>query len=303
MDFDNEIAINNSLSIYLETLRFFKIAKHLLYLKRFHIYTKEFWNSIEEHTHPYFEVLILLKGAIHYTVENHPLTIENDRQIIIIPPATPHIRTLLKPGDTMVIIHFTLEHDEEHLSQISDILKDELEKNFYRINLDYTISLDNIINICLERPPLWQEYISNFLEKLFLDIFSIGAGDFFNRVNDNVIVKNKKNIKRLEQMIESTLDARLSLGEYAEKIGISKRQIERLIRQYHNMTFSEYIKKRRFDVAQKLLSNPGFSVKAAADAIGFDDVSYFCRIFKKYTGMTPVEYQQKTRINKTDIHN
>ena len=104
-------------------------------------------------------------------------------------------------------------------------------------------------------------------------------------------------------MIESTLDARLSLGEYAEKIGISKRQIERLIRQYHNMTFSEYIKKRRFDVAQKLLSNPGFSVKAAADAIGFDDVSYFCRIFKKYTGMTPVEYQQKTRINKTDIHN
>ena len=43
-------------------------------------------------------------------------------------------------------------------------------------------------------------------------------------------------------MLETSLDVRLTLGEYADKIGISKRQLERWIRQYHYMTFSQYIK-------------------------------------------------------------
>ena len=94
-------------------------------------------------------------------------------------------------------------------------------------------------------------------------------------------------------MIEISLDSRLSLGEYAAKIGVSKRQIERLIKQYHNTTFSEYLKHRRFSVAKSLLSNSGYSVKEVADAIGYDDVSYFCRVFKQYSGMTPLEYQKK----------
>lgn len=291
----DDIEINDSLTIYFETLRFFKIAKHLLYLKRFHIYHREFWNNVSEHTHPYFELLIPLKGDVQYSVFNKHLPIDGEKQIIIIPPGTPHVRNIISQGDTVVIIQFTLEKQNSENSDLADALTDKLEHNEYRLNIEDNSWIYNIITLCIERPPLWQELISNLIEKFFLSLFSTYGGKFFKTENNEEenIFHSRKNIKRLEQMIEISLDSRLTLGEYAAKIGISKRQIERLIRQYHNTTFSEYLKRRRFSAAKNLLSDSSYSVKEVADAIGYDDVSYFCRVFKQYSGITPLEYQKQ----------
>ena len=291
----DDIEINDSLTIYFETLRFFKIAKHLLYLKRFQIYRREFWNNVSEHTHPYFELLIPLKGGVQYSVLNNPIPIDNDQHIIIIPPGTPHIRNIITNGDIIVIIQFTLEGQNSENSVLADTLTEKLEQNQYRLDIMNNSWLYDIIDLCLKRPPLWQDFISNLMEKFFLTLFASCSGKMFNSNydNDKKVSHSGKNIKRLEQMIEISLDSRLSLGEYAAKIGVSKRQIERLIKQYHNTTFSEYLKHRRFSVAKSLLSNSGYSVKEVADAIGYDDVSYFCRVFKQYSGMTPLEYQKK----------
>lgn len=296
MDLHDDIAINDALTIYLGTMRFFKIAEYLLQLRRFHIYHREFWDNIEEHTHPYFELLIPVEGNVHYSVGNRHIVIDSSKQIIIIPPATPHTRTVIKHGDTVLVIHFTFENDSA--LSISDLLKNELEKNFYRLEVKENLPYENIIKLCMERSFLWQDYISNCLEKFFLDIFSAQSEKVFSNNNEemqNISADTQKNINRFEQMIETTLDTRLSLAEYAEKIGISKRQLERWIRKYHNMTFTEYITRRRFSVAQKLLSDSGYSIKEAADAVGYDNISYFCKIFKQYTGMTPLEYQNKKK--------
>ena len=43
--------------------------------------------------------------------------------------------------------------------------------------------------------------------------------------------------------------------------------------------------------AKKLLETENFSIRDAAQQIGIDDEKYFCRLFKKYTGMTTGEYK------------
>lgn len=127
---------------------------------------------------------------------------------------------------------------------------------------------------------------------------SIGSLQENNSQPSSYPTNAQKNFKRFELMLETSLDVRLTLGEYADKIGISKRQLERWIRQYHNMTFSEYIKQRRFNIAQKLLSDSSYTLKEVADAIGYDNVSYFCSLFKKATGVTPFEYRKQQEDNE-----
>ena len=57
------------------------------------------------------------------------------------------------------------------------------------------------------------------------------------------------------------------------------------------MGISEYITKRKISKAKELLKTKNLSVIQVALAVGYDDVSYFIRIFKKQTGMTPKKYQ------------
>lgn len=53
----------------------------------------------------------------------------------------------------------------------------------------------------------------------------------------------------------------------------------------------QYITKKKIEKAQLLLATCDLSVKSISYKLMFDDYSYFCRIFKKITGVTPKEYR------------
>jgi two-component system response regulator YesN len=51
----------------------------------------------------------------------------------------------------------------------------------------------------------------------------------------------------------------------------------------------DYIITRRIEKAKQLLQDPSISIKNAAEEVGYSDLNYFHRIFKKVTGMTPAQ--------------
>jgi AraC-like DNA-binding protein len=57
---------------------------------------------------------------------------------------------------------------------------------------------------------------------------------------------------------------------------------------------TQYLNGYRVEKAQTLLKNTDRSITDIALAVGFDDASYFARIFKKQTGMTPREYKNQS---------
>ena len=59
------------------------------------------------------------------------------------------------------------------------------------------------------------------------------------------------------------------------------------------MSPGKYHSHLRLERAKFLLGDFGLSVGECADALGFQDVSYFCRRFRKEFGMSPSEYQKK----------
>lgn len=84
----------------------------------------------------------------------------------------------------------------------------------------------------------------------------------------------------------------LTLSDCAKELAMSPNNIDRLFRNHMNMNFTAYYNSVRIQKAKELLIR-GESIKTVASITGFNHLNYFYKVFKRYTGMTPGEYQNK----------
>ncbi|MDR6550744.1 AraC family transcriptional regulator [Paenibacillus qinlingensis] len=85
----------------------------------------------------------------------------------------------------------------------------------------------------------------------------------------------------------------MSSKELAAQIGISQRQLERLMQSYYGVTFREKLQFSRMEKAKELLRNMELPINAVADQIGYMSPSYFTKHFRSYTGLTPMQFRQQ----------
>ncbi|ADE14566.1 helix-turn-helix domain-containing protein AraC type [Nitrosococcus halophilus Nc 4] len=91
--------------------------------------------------------------------------------------------------------------------------------------------------------------------------------------------------------IEKNLHENISQSEVAELCGMTPFQFSRCFKQAYGMTFQEFVIRRRMTEAVRLLKNPSASVTDVCYTVGFRDLSYFTRTFRRYVGMTPSRYK------------
>lgn len=58
------------------------------------------------------------------------------------------------------------------------------------------------------------------------------------------------------------------------------------------MTFTDYLSSVRIDAAKELLKSTNLTVTEIAGKVGYEDLNYFIRTFKKTVGMSPGQYRQ-----------
>lgn len=90
--------------------------------------------------------------------------------------------------------------------------------------------------------------------------------------------------------LENDLRSKKTVKEIAEMCHVSESTFRRLFKQYTGKSPAEYRIERRIMYAKKLLSTESMTVIEVSIETGFDDPAYFCRVFKKHTGITAGEY-------------
>jgi len=90
--------------------------------------------------------------------------------------------------------------------------------------------------------------------------------------------------------VEQRFNERFTAEEVASLCGLNRFNFSRLFHRTFEVTFQEYVLRHRVREACRLLRRPGTSVTEAGYATGFNDASYFSRIFKRYVGRLPSEY-------------
>lgn len=98
-------------------------------------------------------------------------------------------------------------------------------------------------------------------------------------------------VERAVAYLREHLAEDLSLEDVARQVGASPSHLSRLFRRRRGETFVQAFCRLRIDAAKRLLRTGTYRVKETAALVGFKDSAYFCRVFRKYEGMSPAEYQ------------
>ncbi|MNO36231.1 HTH-type transcriptional regulator YesS [compost metagenome] len=104
-------------------------------------------------------------------------------------------------------------------------------------------------------------------------------------------VKERNPMTDIVKYIEQNYQSDLSLQEVAGKFYVSREYISRKFKQEYGINFSDYIGSVRIDKAKLLLQNPNLKLSQISEMVGFHDVKYFSKVFKKQVGFTPKDYR------------
>ncbi len=104
-----------------------------------------------------------------------------------------------------------------------------------------------------------------------------------------------EDILNLQLWLQQNMDNDITQDTAAAFIGVSPRTLSRRFRLATGQSFNEYLSTLRIDTAKDLLQNSNLPIGDIADRIGYGDSTYFSRLFKKNTGISPREYRQTVR--------
>lgn len=94
------------------------------------------------------------------------------------------------------------------------------------------------------------------------------------------------------QFIEDNFSRPLTLDVVAERIQLSSRQLQRILKEKSGLSFSEYVEKIRLKHVCSELARSDLTLEKIADRSGFATSNYLHFVFKKSYGMTPMQYRE-----------
>ena len=94
-------------------------------------------------------------------------------------------------------------------------------------------------------------------------------------------------IKKALRIIQQEYNSDLALEDVAERVYMAHTYFSHMFKKHIGRGFVEYLNDLRIEKAKQLLRNRQLKVSEIAVLTGFNDLNYFCRVFKKRTGFTP----------------
>ncbi len=126
---------------------------------------------------------------------------------------------------------------------------------------------------------------------------------FFDKLmNDIYINRDTKKYNIVEQVVQY-LDQHfaedININQIAQKVYFSSSYISHLFKEELGVTIIEYLTRIRLDQARKLLENTDLTINKITKKIGYNDITYFSKLFKRKVGISPNEYRRwwKTKNN------
>ena len=144
----------------------------------------------------------------------------------------------------------------------------------YRLNSQFLLTMNQdhtIDSLCY----LLQDVVESFMSAMF---YSTNKGNAYIR-------------EALSAMAERYSQP-LTLPMVAAQVGLSPNYLSTLFQQVVGVSFREQLCRIRVEESKRLLANTEYPLSAIALAMGFTDQSYFCKVFKRITGITPSQYRQ-----------
>ena len=133
---------------------------------------------------------------------------------------------------------------------------------------------------------LKQDKIMNLLDIIHIEIARKYSKTYFHEAHSyNVKIKN------FEVLLEQNFKTEKAAFFYASQLNITLKHLNRICNEILQKTTTEVITDRIILESKRMLMDKKFTINEIATELGYDDYSYFTRLFKKHTGMTPTNFR------------
>lgn len=115
---------------------------------------------------------------------------------------------------------------------------------------------------------------------------------FIHAVQDSRATKNRIVVQDIKKYIRNNFDKSPTLNDIACSVYLSPSYASRIFSENQGITISDYIAKVKLEEAKKMLhNNPDYTVEYISQILGYNDSSYFSKVFRKREGMSPTQYK------------
>ena len=115
---------------------------------------------------------------------------------------------------------------------------------------------------------------------------------------ENAVSQNRAEpvaIWKARKYIEEHSREELSLTKVAKAVNMNANHLSENFKQITGINFVDYVARTRFTTACDLLRNPRLRISEIAFAAGFQSLSQFNRVFKRFSGKSPTQYRAGKR--------
>lgn len=117
------------------------------------------------------------------------------------------------------------------------------------------------------------------------------------QVSSSSVNSSTLSIRRIKEYIKTNyMNPDLKLEQIAMALDINLQYMCFIFKKQTNLTIGNYILQTRMDMAKRLFQQGKLNVSEVAYKVGFEDVSYFSKCFKKYFGVSPKKFSMKTLL-------
>lgn len=110
----------------------------------------------------------------------------------------------------------------------------------------------------------------------------------------------KEIVDKVVKYIDVHYVERINLKALADKFGIDANYFSTIFKKDLGVTFTTYLAMQRLNKACQILRETNINVQEIAESIGYSDIQYFYRVFKKEYGITPMEYRKNNQRQNSE---
>ena len=119
---------------------------------------------------------------------------------------------------------------------------------------------------------------------------------FFSLLLRNASKKSVVDIpESAKRIIDYNFDKNITVKDISNMLYLSPEYLTRQFSEKYNISPKEYLIEKRIAFAKKLLTESTVCISEISNSVGYEDQLYFSRIFKKKTGLSPLEFRKQAR--------
>lgn len=247
------------------------------------------------HRHSFFFILVLKKGTGEHQIDFTPYPV-SDTSVFFMRPGQVHQLTL-RSGSTGYLLKFSPDFYTPPNTAASEVFRSVSNKHYCPVKTESFNKLSVILQSMLDEYNNKQEQFEHVIQS-HLHIFFIELLRQSRNPKQSAGSGNDQLQERLEiftELITNHVIEHKQVSYYANQLHLTPYQLNAITKATLDKTASEVINDYIILEAKRHLLATTEQINQIAWHLGYEDVSYFTRFFKKRTGQTPEAFRNNSR--------